>query len=320
LFKLLKNFFLVLAVGALVFYFRVPLREQVLPLWQNLITKIFQPDPCKEPIPYVIGTFDKDFKISEDYFLDALAEAEAIWEKPSGLDLFNYAPADTETDTLKVNLIYDYRQQATSTLGSLGIAVKNTQASYDSLKAKFLALKSEYEKLKNTFEASVLAFNKKNDAYEKEVKSWNSKGGAPKSEYEKLEDTRVVLERESKALKATQDRLESMVDEINAMVVVLNRMAVALNLSVDKYNTINVARGESFEEGVYTSDGATRKIDIFEFSSRDKLVRVLAHELGHALALEHVADPKAIMYELNQGESLALTDADLNALKIQCGK
>jgi len=129
----------------------------------------------------------------------------------------------------------------------------------------------------------------------------------------------LALEAEAKELQAIQARLDSSVDEINALVVALNRLVVSLNLTAEKYNAINVARGESFEEGVYSSDGVSQEIDVYEFSSRSKLARVLTHELGHALGLEHIDDPKAIMYELNQGDSEKLAATDLLALQALCG-
>ncbi len=230
--------------------------------------------PCTDSIPYNLGTFDTKFNISKDYFLSALVDAEAIWEKPFGKQLFTYAPADVSSDVLKINLIYDYRQEATSKLANLGIVVKDDRASYDALKIKFTTLQAEITKAKNEYELS-------------------------KSE-------------------ATRIKINEIVSEINALVVVLNRLASTLNLSVEKYNTVTVSRGESFEEGVYISNGSSREIDIYEFSNRAKLIRVLAHELGHALGLDHVDNQKAIMYKLNQGNNETLTKTDLAELKVKC--
>jgi hypothetical protein len=303
--SILKFFITLVFIGGLIYTFR-----EYIPF--------LQPAPCTEPIRYNLGNFDTQFNISEEYFLNALAEAEAIWEKPSGKDLFVYAPEEDAYDTLKINLVYDYRQQATEKLEDLDIVVKDNRASYDSLQAKFEIKKKAYEAEKNIFNTRVEAFNKKNDAYEARVRYWNENGGAPENEFNKLEQDREALEKEAKVLEGMQAKLNNMADEVNALVVAINRLAGILNLTVEKYNDVNTVRGESFEEGVYTEEGTKREIDIYEFSTEEKLVRVLAHELGHALQLEHVEDPKAIMYEFNQGENMKLTEADLAELKLRC--
>lgn len=322
--RFFKNLIFIVILGVLIYQFRVSLREQFLPALGNIknnVSGIFLKEiPCAEPIPYTLGTFDKKFNISEKYFLSALALAEAIWEKQYGKELFVYVPADSDAGVLKINLIYDYRQQATEKLKDLGIVVKDNRDSYDSLKVKFTALKSKYDQEKIDFSTQIEAFNTRKQAYEDKVNYWNTKGGAPKEEYDKLEMERVSLDAEIKRLQDLQNNINKDADEINALVVVLNRLVSSLNLSVEKYNTTTSSVGESFEEGVYTSDGLNRQIDIYEFSNKDKLVRVLAHELGHALGLDHVDDSKAIMYKYNQSNSLVLSKADIEALKIKCEK
>jgi len=314
----LRFIFIIILLGTIGFFYRdISIRDFNL-AWKNFQNIFFPIVPCAKPIPYKLGTFDYKFNISQAYFLEALKEAEAIWEKPSGKDLFPYQ-AEKDSNILKINLIYDYRQEATSKLAELGIVVKDTEASYNSLKTKFENLKQEYSVKKEIFEKALADFNARNKYYEKQVVFWNAKGGAPQKEYNELGQTRLLLERETKELQNMQNVLNNMVVEINSMVVVLNRMANNLNINVDTYNTIGASRGESFEEGVYHRDENGEGIDIYEFSNKTKLVRVLAHELGHALGIEHVEDSKAIMYRLNQANALALTQADIDALNVICG-
>ena len=275
--KIFRFLFLISIFLGVSYYYRETITNNA-----EIIVDAFRA-PCSKPITYSIDSFDTRFGISQKYFLSALSDAEAIWEKPLGIDLFNYA---SSTGKLKINLIYDYRQKATSNLASIDNNSKSDRQNYDALKIKLNNLKAELAILKKDYEYRVSIYEKDHQNYDE--------------------------------LTALLAKLNAKVGEVNAVVTELNRLGKILNISVDQYNLVNGARGESFQEGVYESDGISSKIEIYEFSSRAKLVRVLTHELGHALGLDHVDDKNAMMYKLNQGDSQSLSKTDIQALKTKC--
>lgn len=305
--RTLGNLILLIIVGAVAYAYRGPLAVG----WTQLYSRYF---PCKQPLTYSIGSFDTRFGMTKEKFLEAVKEAEAIWETPVKKELFAYAPEGK----LTINLVFDYRQEATEKMQALGLSVDDDQASYDALRAKYAALKQEFQARKAEYDSVVASVEERHAAYNAEVAQWNNKKGAPKDVYDRLNAESAALKVEVTRIRSLEGELREVQESLNALVTVINQVANNINASADEFNRIGKERGEEFTEGLYTSDRSGQKIDIFQFSDRKKLVRVLAHELGHALALEHVEDPKAIMYRLNQGTNSELAEADIAAVKTQC--
>jgi len=308
--KIFSIIFSLIALCVVIFLFQEPL-SQIISSLQN---EYF---PCRKPITYSIGSFDNRFNISEERFLNIINIAEETWEESIDKQLFTYAPDGD--GILKVSLIYDVRQEATQKLEDIGIRVGNSKASYNDLKSKYNIMQIDYLKLKTEFESRVVLFQNRQNAYEKEVISLNNQGGASEEEFDRLNKEKKFLDAEFIAINKLQTNLNFEMNNINALVVVLNRLVSSLNIEVNKFNTIGDQLGGEFEEGTYKEGHDGRGIDIYQFEDEGKLARVLAHEFGHALVLEHLENSKAVMYRLNNGVNEKLTIDDITALKKHCG-
>ncbi len=276
---------------------------------------IWPPAPCSEPITYSLGTIDNRFGASEPDLLAAIDKASSIWGGAIDRKLFQYS---TTSPDMLINFVYDYRQQATSDRGKLDSVINSDKAGYDTLKAKYNNLYQNYTLEKTKVQADLDAYNVSKQNYQSQVDYWNAHGGAPAEQYQKLQNDLAALNLQGKTLNAEQATSNKLVDTLNATVNVLNRLSHELNLNVNDYNTIGSSAGEEFSEAEYVEDVNGRRIDVYEFDSQTQLVRVLEHELGHALGLAHVEDPNAIMYRLNQGQNENLAAADISELKQIC--
>ncbi len=236
--------------------------------------------PCTHPIPYAIGAVDARFGISNSTLITQAKAAAAIWNKAAGKTVLVYDPKGG----LKINLIYDARE-ANAKFGSQ-IAVQQDKT--DTARAALDALQAQYAT--------------KQTAYNDAVSAVNARGGATRSE--------------AATLNAERDSLNALADSINSQVAVFNASVNALNILVAEFNQ---TAGHTFEEGQYVRDSTGERINIFEFVGNIQLERVLAHEFGHAIGLDHDADPKSIMFAKNESGNLVPTASDLSALHALCG-
>jgi len=225
---------------------------------------------------------------------------------------------DENNGELKINLLYDDRQHSTDRLKTLGITINNNLSGYEALKAKYDSAIIIYNQQTAELQARNKAYSEKLSAYNSQVNYWNSRGGAPKDKANQLEKEKIALENERKAIIQLSAQVNSQVDDINAMGTALNQMAADLNINAQIYNGIVANQEDEFQEGHYRKNNLIQEINIYQFNDRNMLTRVLMHELGHALGLEHLENPEAIMYRLNQATNLYLTEDDLSALKTAC--
>ncbi|MBU6427026.1 matrixin family metalloprotease [Patescibacteria group bacterium] len=275
---------------------------------------LFPAAPCSRPIKYSLGGFDGRFGITKARFIDAANQAAGIWNSALGKNLLEYSP----DGALKINLVYDYRQQATAQLAKIGIVIKDDKSTYDTLKTRYDSLYATYTAEKADIQKDTDSYSADKAAYEQNVAYWNNQGGAPRAQFQAMEKTRLALNAEAQNINDRQKTFNELVTTLNSVVTVLNRLVGELNLNVKAYNTVGASTGEQFSEGEYIEDSSGKRINIYQFNDLGQLQRVLEHEFGHALGLQHVSNPKAIMYYLNEGTNETLTADDINELKASC--
>lgn len=279
-------------------------------------------DECPIPLTYRVGEVDPRFGLSPEALREVTAEAAALWEDLVPRPLFQYDPAGE----LLINLTYDERQGTWE-------AQQQAQETLEDLRARHAALQEEHEAQEHALYTARARYEDQLAYVERRVERHNDVVVAVNTgEVERTPERVKALERESEAITAlhqqmdTQyERVERLRRQVNARVSTLNQMRETLNRQVRQYNR-QFARGGGYNKGVYRftrqNRHVERSITVFQFEDGADLRQVLAHELGHALGIDHVNDPAALMHHQLNEDNIGLTRlaaADRQALRAVCG-
>ncbi len=270
---------------------------------------------CDMPIRYGVGEIDQRFPLDRKGVLAASLEAESVWERGLGKDVFLYDPQSP----FRITAIFDERQKMTTEARMLEETVASYEAESAEIEKKRADLLARYERDKKRFEADAEKYEEALAEYNAEVAKWNEAGGAPADIYEKLEDTKKELEEEGRRLTEASEELQALAGRVNALAKAMNTKAGAVNENIAKFKE-RYGDPRPFVQGLYVPPLAS--IEIFQFEGKDDLRLVIAHEFGHALGIEeHVGNDRSLMYYLMGGQDIAapsLTEEDVAAYEAVC--
>ncbi len=253
--------------------------------------KAFNKKVCNSAISYTIVSMDKGFNLTKENFSKDLKEATEIWENVQGVDLFTEVPKGGD---ISVILKYDDRQKITDQMGGLSQIIDSDNQQIELQKLNYKQLESEYNNAKSSYEYSLKKYYALRDA------------GSQMSQQVEAE------------LKNNERRLNDLAARLNGYADTINSEVQVINTKINSFNSLGNIRGESFNEGEYVREGNSRTIYVYEFANHDKLVRLLAHEFGHALELEHVSGKDSILNEINGSINLKPTKEDISEFNRVC--
>ena len=264
--------------------------------------------PFDSSVRFRLGDVDPRFGMSQAELIQLCKDAIGIWQQGSEKPLLVYDP----NAKLTINLIYDQRQadhKAYKTSQQLLQTAQNVnQRVSENLDNRYNYLEQRHQQL----QAQRDQLSRDAEQLNQQRMSWMRIENENGPNQQRIEQQYQQLKAQAQQLDHDIAELKDQNNQYNQQVEQHNQNINSYNINVNHLNQRFPAR--EFHKGIYNG----KRIEIYQFDTMDDLRLTIAHELGHALGLEHNHDPQALMYPLlkdQQMQNFRLSAADLALLQ-----
>jgi len=280
------------------------------------------------PLTWRVIRVDTVFALDSLSAVALVAEAAELWEAAAGRALFREDPGGglpirfVLRESESAGVLEEFRR-VEGEYERAGEELRRRLGEFEERLAGEEDRRRRHQEQVEAFEARVAFHNR-------EVGGWRERGGAPLELVPVLQATEQALEEERDTLMAERRMLEDLRETLAGAEEGLRAEAEAHRAQGEelrqRFPPVREEAGlyrEVFRTGVDGSPVVSREIRVQRPADRTDLVRIIAHELGHALGLPHLAVEGALMaaeYDRTSSRTAPrVHPADLARLTELCG-